>query len=184
MGKPKALVITVGKGRNVEHGMVKSIENQNPDLVLFLATQESWDAKKPLLFELLPNLQLINDFKEFKSGADSIFAVVKIVNETFDLEKLILAYSDAIRELLKYFPPQNVTADYTPGTKAMSAALAIVAIEMGLKSLSYIAGDRDIDGRVISGSEREITLTPSKYLCLRNILESVKLFNRKCMRYF
>ncbi|HNT30704.1 MAG TPA: TIGR02710 family CRISPR-associated CARF protein, partial [bacterium] len=47
----------------------------------------------------------------------------------------------------------NWSADYTSGTKSMSAALVIAALYFEFDSLSYIAGERR-QGRVLPGAER------------------------------
>ncbi|MFC7332647.1 TIGR02710 family CRISPR-associated CARF protein [Rhodocista pekingensis] len=50
--------------------------------------------------------------------------------------------------------PQNITADFTRGTKVMSAALVLAATRHGVPTLRYITGDqRDSRHMVVGGSE-------------------------------
>ncbi len=58
--------------------------------------------------------------------------------------------------------PARITADFTRGTKAMSAALALAAAGRGLHSLRYITGRRDRRGTVVPGSERIYDFTPAR----------------------
>jgi CRISPR-associated protein (TIGR02710 family) len=51
------------------------------------------------------------------------------------------------------FGPADIMADFTRGTKVMSAALVLVAARHGLPMLRYITGRRDQRGLVIPGEE-------------------------------
>ncbi len=55
---------------------------------------------------------------------------------------------------------EDVTADFTTGTKPMSAALALAAVRLGLGRLKYIIVRRDETQRVQPGAERTITFEP------------------------
>lgn len=50
--------------------------------------------------------------------------------------------------------PQEIVADFTRGTKAMSAALVLAAAGRGVPVLRYITGKRDAQGTVIPGEEQ------------------------------
>ena len=59
-----------------------------------------------------------------------------------------------LTELLQHDPPENVEADFTRGTKAMSAALVLAATRRTIPRLRYIEGVRDRRGMVEPGSEQ------------------------------
>lgn len=56
--------------------------------------------------------------------------------------------------VLQNDPPENVEADFTRGTKAMSAALVLAATRRTIPRLRYIEGVRDRRGMVEPGSEQ------------------------------
>jgi hypothetical protein len=88
---------------------------------------------------------------------------VEAFTETADAEKLALLYEDVIRSQLfrKRGPrPEHVYVDYTRGTKPMSAAADYVAIDLELAGVSYITGDADERGQVITGTERLLSFRP------------------------
>jgi CRISPR-associated protein (TIGR02710 family) len=65
-------------------------------------------------------------------------------------------FDAAIEALLaEGFAGTDLVADFTRGTKAMSAALVLAATRHGVPILRYVGGDRrDARGTVIAGSER------------------------------
>lgn len=75
---------------------------------------------------------------------------------------LAYAHFDSIlAEVLRKTPAENISVDFTRGTKAMSAALVLAAARHEIPNLRYVTGLRDKRGMVISGSEevREIQTT-------------------------
>ncbi|HUY35532.1 MAG TPA: TIGR02710 family CRISPR-associated CARF protein [Pirellulales bacterium] len=50
--------------------------------------------------------------------------------------------------------PDEMLADFTRGTKAMSAALVLAAVRHGVERLRYISGQRDDRGMVVPGTEQ------------------------------
>lgn len=63
---------------------------------------------------------------------------------------------------------KNVFADFTRGTKAMSAALVMAALRRGIKELRYIEGERKA-GVVIPGSEKIRDFLPLKAIAARRL---------------
>lgn len=55
----------------------------------------------------------------------------------------------------------DIVVDYTRGTKAMSAALVLAAVRHDLRTLRYITGERDGNGRVIAGTEEIFETSPA-----------------------
>ncbi|MFN3421061.1 MAG: TIGR02710 family CRISPR-associated CARF protein [Armatimonadota bacterium] len=163
---PKGMVITVGVGRGIEHAIVLSIKNANPDFVVFLVTPQSKGTlerieqmARELNFQLPP------------------YEPVEIANED-DAQEAYKAAVRAIRKLgEKGIAPANITIDYTTGSKPMSAGALYAAITENCADVIYVTGQRDENGRVISGTERFLFLTPNELLARRYLAEAVRLFN-------
>jgi len=96
-----------------------------------------------------------------------------------DVEDISLRCQEAIRELVKSgYEPADIVADFTSGTKAMSAGLTIAAINNKVGTLIYITGERGKGGRVISGTERPIPIQPNKIIAESLVEEAIALFNK------
>ncbi len=74
---------------------------------------------------------------------------------------------------------KDITLDYTSGTKVMSAALAIASIITKVESLSYVSGGkRDLNGRVITGTESLRKEGLLELFVREEIKKAVNSFNR------
>ncbi len=132
----KALVLTVGVGRDVVCSLRLALEYHNPSFVLFLCTPQSRRHVDALLSQRPP----VPDHH------------AEAFTETTGSEKLALLYEDVIRSQLsrkRGLRPEQVHVDYTRGTKAMSAAADYVAIDLELAGVSHITGDTDDCGEVL-----------------------------------
>lgn len=162
----KGVVITVGVGPGIEHAIALSIRNNNPDRVVFLVTKQS-KAKveqveheaKQMGFDLPP------------------YEFVEVEDEN-DAEKAYEAIVNAIRQLSQHgIQPSDITVDYTTGSKPMSAGALYAAITEECGTIVYVHGQRDANGRVISGTERFLTFQPKRLMARRIQLEAIRLFN-------
>ena len=162
----KAMLISVGTGKDVAHGIYFSIDSQNPNSVFFIVSDDSKERTLPRLLEKLKNKKPNLTFEIFEN------------EEVNDVQKLHRTYLDYINDLLKKgFLKENITVDFTSGTKAMSSALVSAALFLEVGKLSYIYGDRDKDGRVLSGTERVNSLYPSAIFSIKKINRFINLFN-------
>ncbi len=163
----KAMIITVGTGRNREDiaGAISlSIRRENPDYVLFLTSPQSEQETIPCI-----------DKAVLEKGNTKI----ESLEETDDVEIIYLNYVRIIRGLFADgYKREDIVIDYTSGTKAMSAALFAAGIALEVGSINYIAGKRDSTGRVIPGQERPIPINPLIIFAENKIKEAQKLFNR------
>jgi len=159
--RKKIMFITLGTGTGVGHGILFSIKMQNPNVVVFIVTNESIKTFDELLVQLKESqLEIINE--ECK--------------EVNDIEIIYKNFSAIIQKYLnKGFVKENIVVDYTSGTKAMSAAIVAVAIAKGLENFSYVSGERDESGRVISGTERPNSF-PVKRIVTENYLRLFIVF--------
>lgn len=99
-----------------------------------------------------------------------------------ELGPCYLALRKAIPELLKKWrvPPEQVLVDYTGGTKTMSAALVLAAIEH-FQHFSYVGGEQREKGGlgvVIGGKEKaHIQANPWAQLAIREVERARDLWN-------
>ena len=163
----KAMIITVGTGKtgeDIAHAICVSIKQQNPDHIVFLKTSKTDATTMPFIRQdmLLKGKQYVE---------------IELSNPD-DVEKIAVECQAAITALSKKgYGLQDMVADYTSGTKAMSAGLTIAAIKCNVGALVYVAGDRGEGGRVISGTERPIALQPNRIIADSLFQDAIGLFN-------
>lgn len=161
------MLITVGTGRtgdDIASAICKSIENQNPEHIVFLTTVKSSTKTMPYIKE-----NPIVSQKEIEE--------IKL-SDPDDVERIVTECNEKVKNLInKGITPDMIVADYTSGTKAMSAGLSIAAIENRLRSIIYVTGERGPDGRVISGTERFITLQPNRIFGESLLGDAIDMFN-------
>ena len=162
----KAMIITIGTGRtgqDITHAICLSIKQQNPAYIVFFKTSES-EKTMPFIRQ--------NPILEGKR-----YEEIEISNPD-DVEKIAVECQEAITALSKKgYDLQDMVADYTSGTKAMSAGLTIAAIKCNVGSLVYVTGDKGEGGRVISGTERPIALQPNRIMANSLFQDAIGLFN-------
>lgn len=148
-----ALVLTVGSGNpNDLEGtlyapLLKSIQEGNWDKIV-----------------LLPSLVTRDNACELERRLSGI--AVEIVplrqrNDENDVDSCFAHFDGVIQKLRREdFAPANICVDFTRGTKAMSAALALAAVRHDVPRMRYVEGDRDPNrqNNVIPGTERVRTV--------------------------
>lgn len=98
-------------------------------------------------------------------------------------ERLHLAYQRLIDDALARFvddPSESVphaVADYTRGTRPMSAALFGAAYASGIPLIAYVGGDRDDTGMVIPGTETVHQTQGQRLRAADTLDKAVSLFN-------
>lgn len=163
----KAMIITVGTGKTGEDiagAICYSIDRERPDRILFLKTTISSGTTMPHVLAS-PVLE----------GRDVVEAVI---DDPSDVQAIATICEKHIRDLIdRGFSPENLVADFTSGTKAMSAGLTLAAINAGVGNLVYISGERDRDGRVIRGTEKAVSVRPNRMTAESLLDEAMRLFN-------
>ena len=146
----KVMIISLGTGVGVENGIAKSIKANNPDKLFFIATRESKSAIERI---------------ESVSGKKLVYEQPLIIDNPEDVEGCWKTTAQLVRSLVQDgYCPEEICIDFTSGTKAMSAGCVLAGASLECGNLSYVGGGkRDINGRVISGSERLIILTPNEF---------------------
>jgi CRISPR-associated protein (TIGR02710 family) len=164
MKMPKAMIVTVGTGtknvKDLAHGIAFSIKRQNPDFVCFVVTEKS---KQETIPYILDELALDGNQYEFKE-----------IQDENDVEIIYQQCQEFIKQLP--YKPQDIIADYTSGTKPMSAGLCMAAVSLEISSLSYVHGRRE-QGVTISGTERLMVLEPVRIITDAKIRMIIALFN-------
>jgi CRISPR-associated protein (TIGR02710 family) len=138
-------------------GILFSIKNSNPDKVYFVVTPESSQGTLPLI-----TAQDRRPYEEIQ------------LKDPDDINSIYNLLKDVIPRIKKEF--QIITVDYTSGTKAMTAALAIVGTLLNVESLSYVAGERE-GGIVIHGTEQVRSVRPFFDYCERRTRAAIEIFN-------
>lgn len=169
MGKmsKKAMIVSVGtgmEGKDIAHGICFSIKHQNPDLLVFLNTEESRKITMPYIAQECKTEGRPWEELNLSDPND-------VENITLECERIIGDLSKRGYEL------RNIVVDYTSGTKAMSAGLTIASIRKRVGSLSYVTGKRGEGGRVISGTERILSILPNQIVATDLLEEAIQSFN-------
>lgn len=156
------LFMTVGTGQGIEDGICFSINDHNPDKIVFFATQDALQKKKDIIEARISNIK-----KEW---------ILLPEEENFDA--LADFMCQQINQLKQQYPKSEFAIDATFGTKAMTSALIVAAYYNDIDKLSYVSGaKRDEHGKVISGTEKIIKGRMNLFK-IRNVLkEAVQLFN-------
>lgn len=142
----KALIITLGTGPGVESGIARSIQVNHPDAIRFIATRESASTIARI---------------ETKLGYRLTCGEPCLIEDGDDVEDCWATAEQLISSLIDNgVQPQDIFVDFTSGTKAMSAGAVLAAIGRECSGLVYVTGKRGPDSRVISGTERVITVAP------------------------
>ena len=163
----KALIISVGTGtrptskavKNLAKALAYSIKNHNPDKTFFIVTQQSQKTTLPEILKIIKPKQYETITLK---NADNIQTIYETLNPK-------------IKQIRKNFT--NLTIDYTSGTKAMTAALTILATLYEANTLSYITGKR-VGGIVQPGTEQIIPIHPYFATTEQKIKTAIQFFNK------
>lgn len=158
----RVLLISLGTGPSVEHGIAYSIRHHKPDRVIYFATEQSVPTKARVE-------ALLNGF--VPKGE-----IVKIADGD-DPNDIYRQACGVLNRLFRESGDIEVYVDFTSGTKAMSAGLFAAALAYGVSNLIYVSGQRGPDGRVISNTERVITFPPTEIFADRLYHQIVESFN-------
>jgi CRISPR-associated protein (TIGR02710 family) len=112
---------------------------------------------------LLPSSITEEFAQRLRQGLEGVEMAIRPLPEDAenDADKAYAHFEAVLAETIRHTPPDRVVADFTRGTKAMSAALVLAAARHEIPRLRYITGRRDNRGVVEAGSEdiRELGTT-------------------------
>ncbi|MEM2099085.1 MAG: TIGR02710 family CRISPR-associated CARF protein [Candidatus Bathyarchaeia archaeon] len=161
----KALIITVGTGvgkskstnQNLTKALTFCITQHNPDITIFVVSPES----KQIAYQVI------------KESAIQKHEIIHIENPD-DTQKIFAALEQKFKQITQNY--NNITVDYTSGTKAMAAALAILGTTYEVNALSYITGKRE-NGIVKPGTEQIKIIRPYFVTAEKKRQTAIHLFN-------
>lgn len=162
-----ALVITVGTGQGIESAIIKSIKTHNPDFIVFLVSDNEQSREKIDIVKQKYESEELH-YHEFKVSDPNDFEIV------YSISRKAIQFLKA-----KDYKDSSISADFTAGTKPMSAGLVYAAISEKIHSISYVSGQRDPQnhGRVIRGTEKVLNISTAKPLFERDLILATEMFN-------
>nr|WP_294553872.1 hypothetical protein [uncultured Rhodopila sp.] len=160
---PRALLLTVGTGD------VAALETSLFTPLLLSIRQGEWAR-----IVLLPSRTTGPNAEEVRRRLDAAAISIEALPADGAENDADACYDhfDRVIEMLcaDGFAPADVVADFTRGTKAMSAALVLAAVRHGIATLRYVAGEkRDQRGMVVPGTERLRETRPARATARRRI---------------
>jgi len=170
----RALIITVGTGETAPHGIAHTIYVNKPGYIVFVVTRKSKERVKSVIDELMNSFRI-----KWESGA---YTIREIENEE-SYDECYETAKSIIEDLRKDY--DDIFLNFTFGTKPMAAGLLFAGVLMGAKNdrgiqIQYTSGGkRDKNGKVISGTERVVTMSSFYSSVLMDMNKSLmmKMFN-------
>lgn len=161
----KAIVITVGTGvgnnktvtENLSKALSFSITQHNADATYFVVSEESQQTVQQII----------------KQTQIKKYDVITLKNPD-DIQSIYETIEPKFKEIVQTY--RNVVVDYTSGTKAMTAAIAIIGTTYEVAALSYVTGKRE-GGIVKAGTEQLKIIKPYFATTARKQSIAIHLFN-------
>lgn len=122
---------------SLAHGLAYSIDDRNPDHIVFIVTEKSKET-----------VDLIEKIYKKEYGENLDYECLHI-NKPDNFNECFEVLSKKMEE---YKNEKNVFIDYTSGTKTMSVSIALLGI-LYHKHLISISGKRGVEGTIISKTE-------------------------------
>ena len=163
------LLCTVG---GAHQPILRAVESTSPRYVCFFCTDRDPGTGRPgSIVQVTGKGNIIKaNFGDAGPTLPNIPAQAGLDAERFeartipadDLDGAFFAMRDAAAELAERFPGARFIADYTGGTKTMTAALVCAALERDDVELQLIAGARPNLSRVEDGTEQAMTASVAR----------------------
>lgn len=175
----RLMFATVGTGEDSVSSLVQVVREYNPDHVVFLTTEL---GRREVVPEIVDRLDLVSA-PASSSDEESAWTYSAPQPEGFEhpmnAERLCLAYRRVLSEELidRGAAVENAVADFSEGTRPMSAALFEAAVSVGIPVISYVTGERDEKGEVIPGTERNEAVHGRRLRAAETLREAIDLFN-------
>ena len=170
----KVLAITVGGSPDP---IVNAIRSGNPDYVLFFASTSPNGGSKRQLLETTEQGPPITQRADLN---DDSFEIIDVPDPD-DMDTCFQLMIEAMETATERLSPAQRIADYTGGTKTMSAALVIAALHLGWQ-LELVTGPRKDTVKVISGTESPVAVMPASVRFYQLEHEAKILFDSHAFR--
>lgn len=165
---------TVGTGSDkhpVWQSLAKAIHERSPDLLVLLCSTKTAREIVPKVWDELDRLE-----------ANQPRHVIHRCKDENDVESLTVEYAEKIETVIAGVARTDpgcqirIDADFTSGTKAMSAALVAAAVAKTVPTLLYGVGNRDASGRATS-TDRILESPSDQIIAERTLAEAGELYN-------
>lgn len=168
---PMVLAVTVGGSCAP---VVTAIRDYQPDHVLFFASSGPRGSRSTIdgagkVCQDNPNILAQTNLSEGR------YTIVEI-DEPDDLPRCYATVRKGLAELAAKHPDWRRVGDFTGGTKTMSAALVLAALEMGWE-LSLVKGMRTDLVKVVDGTEMAGLVNAWEVRVRQRMAEGMQLFN-------
>ncbi len=162
----RGMALTVGTGTRPDSDIVapliKSIRDANPDVAMLVTT----DASSPHAADLQRRFGRPHPRWEEQrlASPDEIGAAFR-------------GCLNALRRVMALgVQAEDLTVDYTTGTKTMTTALGLAAVALRCGALRYITGER-VHGVVVAGTERFMSTPPTAVLAVTELQRAEDLIH-------
>jgi len=162
--------------------IVTAVRTYEPTLTCFIATKGPKGSRVTVDGGGKPCRQRVGEREEenpsivAQTGLRPEQYRVEEVEDPDDLPALYEVCVKALRELRDQYPDARHIADYTGGSKSMSVALALAALECGWE-LSLVRGQRPDLIRVANGTEMAGLINAAEVRARQRMEEARRLFN-------
>lgn len=162
----KLLILTVGTGTrpevNIVKPLLKTVKDSAPEFIGFIVSHESDQFARAIIREL---------------GWPSHQFDILTLTDSENLESIYSQINGWMRTLIaRGYSPNEITIDFTSGTKAMTSGAVLAGIFWECAGLKYITGRRK-NGVVQNGTEMFITVQPNTVLAHKQIEIGRNLIN-------
>lgn len=163
----KVLAVTVG---GEPDPIVKAIDQHRPDFtIFFVTTQPGGGSRRFLLEDTEKGASILK-----RTGlAPDAYEIITLPNPD-DFEDCFNRMIEVLRE---YERAGERLADYTGGTKTMSAALVVAALLQGW-SLSLVSGERRDTVKVAKGTELARRIRSAPFFLEHTLIQTRVLYER------
>ncbi|PWQ99324.1 TIGR02710 family CRISPR-associated CARF protein [Leucothrix arctica] len=157
----KTLVCTVGGSYQP---IVTAVLATKPDFVLFVCSEDDLDTGRSGSYEQITKkgVFLKSNFKDEKPTKANIPSQLEMIDDSFEVlcvhsDDLDDAYSKISQRVSDFVERgDEVLVDYTGGTKSMSAALCLAALDFESVSLQLVTGMRADLNKVSDGTQQAV----------------------------
>lgn len=180
----KTLVCTVGGSYQP---IVTGILATKPDFVLFVCSEDDLDTGRPGSYEQITKkgVFLKSNFNDEKPSKPNIPSQLGMSDDSFEIlrvysDDLDDAYSKIFQNVRTLVERgDEVLVDYTGGTKSMSAALCLAALDFESVNLQLVTGMRADLNKVSDGTQQAVQASIGRTrfrMKLRQALSSWEVF--------
>ncbi len=177
------LICTIGGSHEP---IIKAIKEAKPDYICFVCSDDDpASGQKGSYVQITGKGNIIRAHpSDPKPSLPNIPTQLELASDQFEVIKVLTDnFDDVYHKVLDWLNRQNrnedrILADYTGGTKTMSAALAVAALDCENVDLQLVSGSRINLVKVESGAEQVHQATVENTRFRRKLAQAVAAWNR------